>query len=74
MTGIPARCTVPGQEAAQPELEILLQPGHGNVAAMTTSVSVSCVPPVSEREEHWRLEVGRHGGAGVTAMVGVGIR
>ena len=36
MTVIPASCTVPGQEAAQPGLEILLQPGHGNVAAMTT--------------------------------------
>ena len=57
MTGIPARCTVPGQEAAQPELEILLQPGHGNVAAMTTLESVSVYHlSVSERSTGgWRL-------------------
>ena len=40
---------------------------------MTTLESVS-ISPVSEGEEHRGLEVGRHGGAGVTAMVGVGIR
>ena len=57
MTVIPASCTVPGQEAAQPRLQILLQSGNTNVVSMTTLESVSTYH-LSVRERStggWRL-------------------